>query len=217
MSMLPALAPISPVAQAYGRVGDVLDLTPILCATASVEAAGTLIRDTPRTAARLIAGWLSTQEAIWWGALCQSQLLDLSLGKPDSVLLKAIFVWTRDPGDNTRLAVEQANTAPSTALGILAKAVAFTTDNMSPAAKTPIACPAGVAHRMVALSVLAGAELWPSSNRPPCLAHFLELGLDVSEGKLHWSGSGQAIRRGLRPLPQASTGHKRLHNIWENW
>lgn len=217
MSMLPALAPTSPVAQAYGRVGDVHDLTPTLCATASVEAADTLIRDTPRTAARLIAGWLSTQEAIWWGALCQSQLLDLSLAKPDSVLLKAIIVWTRDPGDDTRRAVEQANTDPSTAVGMLAKAVAFTTDNMSPAAKTPIACPAGVAHRMVALSVLGGVELWPISNRPPCLAHFLELGLDVSEGKLHWTGNGQAVRRGLRPLPQSATGQKRLHNIWENW
>jgi len=217
MSMLPALAPESPVAQAYGRVGEVRDLSPILCATASVDAAAGLIRDDPGTAARLVAGWLSTREAIWWGALCQSQLLDLASCRPEAELLKSVIAWAREPADATRLAVEKANTDPASPLGALAKAVAFTTANMSPVAKHPVPCPAGVAHRMVAVSVLRSADCWPAANRRECLAHFLVLGLDVSECKLHWTGDGEPARRGLRPLPKPARDTRRLHNIWENW
>ena len=217
MSMLPALAPASPVAQAYGRLGDVNELLPALCATASVDAAAGLIRENPRTAARLIAGWLSTREAIWWGALCQSQLLDHVPARPDAALLKAVIAWVRQPGDAERAVVEKANAKPAAPLGALARAVEFTTGNMSPVAKHPVACPAGVAHRMVAVSVLGAVDLWPAANRESCLAHFLELGLDVSECKLHWSGDAEAARRGLRPLPGQVRDTKRLHNIWENW
>jgi hypothetical protein len=36
-----------------------------------------MMREDPRHAVRVIAGWLSTREAIWWGAICQSQLMSL--------------------------------------------------------------------------------------------------------------------------------------------
>ena len=218
MSLLPVLAPHSPVALAYGRLGDVRDLTPALCAIESAKAIGVMNKENPRKAARVIAGWLSTREAVWWAALCQSQLMEIPGIQPETEILKAVIEWVRQPGEATRAPFNNQQMKPaSVSLGHLVAAVTLTRDSLSPVEKSPVPCPAGLAHRMVALSVLAGAELWPSSNRPPCLAHFLELGLDVSEGKLHWTGSGQAVRHGLRPLPQASMGHKRLHNIWENW
>jgi len=70
---------------------------------------------------------------------------------------------------------------------------------------------------MVALSVLAAADAWPEPGRAACLAHFLELGLDVSECKLTWQDSGIDMHPGLRPAPTSRNGRRTLGNIWENW
>ena len=102
MSLLPALAPHSPVALAYGRLGDVRDLPPALCAIESDKAIGVMSREDPRRAARVIAGWLSTREAVWWAALCQTQLLEMAEHQAEPGILKAVIDWVRQPVEATR-------------------------------------------------------------------------------------------------------------------
>jgi len=218
MSLLPALAPHSPVALAYGRLGDVRDLPPALCAMESDKALGLIIRENPRRATRVIAGWLSTREAIWWAALCQTQLQEIPEKQPEPEILKAVIDWVRQPGEMTRVPFNDAQMRPgSVSLGYLVNAITLTRDSLSPIDKTPVACPTGLAHRMVALSVLATVDAWPEPGRPACLAHFLELGLDVSECKLSWQPPGADKHPGLRPALQPRNGRRTLGNIWENW
>jgi len=174
MSLLPVLAPHSPVALAYGRLGDVRDLTPALCAIESAKAIGVMNKENPRKAARVIAGWLSTREAVWWAALCQSQLLEIPGIQPETEILKAVIEWVRQPGEVTRAPFNNQQMKPaSVSLGHLVAAITLTRDSLSPVEKSPVPCPAGLAHRMVALSVLAAADEWPEPGRAACLAHFL--------------------------------------------
>ena len=218
MSLLEVLVPGSPVAQAYGRVADARDLPAELCACDCGRAVAGMIRDTPNQAARLIAGWLSTREAIWWGLLCESQLLDLKLAEIKPPRLQAILNWVREPGDTTRVAVGQLADEPdNSSLGLLAQAVVYTTNNLSPVQNSPVACPGGLAHRLVALSVLSGANRWPEAERPACLRHFLELGLDVAEGKHLWTPGAIPLHPGLRPGSNVAKPKARIGNIWENW
>ena len=218
MSLLPVLAPHSPVALAYGRLGDVRDLTPSLCAIESAKAIGVMNKENPRKAARVIAGWLSTREAVWWAALCQSQLMEIPGIQPETKILKAVIEWVRQPGEATRAPFNNQQMKPaSVSLGHLVAAVTLTRDSLSPVEKSPVPCPAGLAHRMVALSVLAAADEWPEPGQAACLAHFLELGLDVSDCKLPWQEAAIEKHPGLRHDTNPIKGRKKLGNIWENW
>ena len=99
---------------------------------------------------------------------------------------------------------------------LLARAVSFTTDNMSPCKDQPVACPTPLAHRMVAMAALAAADLWPGPNRRECEDHFVDLGLDVSEGLHLWAKGAVALHPGLRKGADPTTFRK-TGNIWEKW
>ena len=218
MTLLATLAPHSPVAQAYGRVGDPQDLPALLGATNCSRALENLRREQPSQAARVIAGWLSTREAIWWGALCQSQLLELAGHDQAVETLKSVVLWVRDPGESSRLSIANRNKGnESASLAQLATAVTLTADSLSPYGASPIATPMGLAHRMAALSVLAAANEWPTTGRKDCLDHFLDIGLDVSECKYPWSQAPLAPHPGLRPQMAKAPGKRKLGNIWEEW
>ncbi len=218
MTLLATLAPHSPVAQAYGRVGDPRDLPALLGATNCANAMAGLRREQPNQAARVIAGWLSTREAIWWGALCQSQLLELEGHDQAVETLKSVVLWVREPGEPSRLAVANREKAKESAsLAQLATAVTLTAESLSPYGASPVAAPMGLAHRMAALSVLAAANEWPTTGRKDCLDHFLEMGLDVSECKYPWSEVPLAPHPGLRPTIANPHGRRKLGNIWEDW
>ena len=70
---------------------------------------------------------------------------------------------------------------------------------------------------IMALSVLAAADEWPEPGQAACLAHFLELGLDVSDCKLPWQETAIEKHPGLRHDTNPIKGSKKLGNIWENW
>jgi hypothetical protein len=218
MSLLATLGPNAPVAQAYGRVGDPRALSALVGGTECVKALESLRLEQPNQAIRVIAGWLSTREAIWWAALCQSQLLDLAGHDQAGETLKLVVLWVRDPGEPTRLAVaNRARVTESPSLAQLATAVTLTADSLSPFGASPVPAPAGLAHRMAALSILAAANEWPNAGQKGCLAHFLEMGLDVSECQYPWSESAMAKHPGLRPRIGNTTGKRKLGNIWEDW
>ena len=218
MTLLATLGPNSPVAQAYGRVGDPRDLPALLAATECAKALESLRREQPNQAVRVIAGWLSTREAIWWGALCQSQLLELDGHDQTVGTLKSVVLWVREPGAPSLLAVANRNRGnESHSLAQLATAVTLTADSLSPYGASPVPAPTGLAHRMAALSVLAAANEWSTTERKDCLDHFLEIGLDVSECKYPWSEAPMTSHPGLRPQKAKAPGKRKLGNIWEDW
>jgi len=207
MSQLAVLAPSTPAGEALARSADKADVPPEVGGMASAAAVGALMKNNPRMLVRLIAGWLSTREAVWWGCLCQSQLLKVHETPGPTERLKAIVNWVKEPGDATRAAVGAPGDGDSTPVDMLASAVGFCTDNISPSKDHPVACPPGVVHKMVALSILAAANKWPGPNRKECLHHFIELGLDVAVPK----------HPGLRGNDAFSTSLRGSGNIWENW
>lgn len=218
MSLLPVLLPSSPIALAYGRVGSVRDLSPAVCATESYRSIPVMMREDPRHAVRVIAGWLSTREAIWWGAICQSQLMSLGEAMPEPGTLAMIIRWVQNPLEETRIPLaELAEKPESNSLGYLVSAVVLTADSLSPLVKSPVPTPGGLAHRMVGLSILAAADQWPLEGRAGCLGHFLELGVDISENLYPWDKDNPQKHPGLRTDPEAGKKRKRLGNIWENW
>jgi len=217
MSQLAVLAPSTPAGEALARSADKADVPPEVGGMASAAAVGTLMKNNPRMLVRLIAGWLSTREAVWWGCLCQSQLLKVHQTPGPTERLKAIVNWVKEPGDATRAAVGAPGDGDSTPVDMLASAVGFCTDNISPSKDHPVACPPGVVHKMVALSILAAANKWPGPNRKECLHHFIELGLDVAEGKHLWAEGAVPKHPGLRGNDAFSTSLRGSGNIWENW
>lgn len=218
MSLLATLGPNAPVAQAYGRVGDPRELPALVGGTECVKALERLRLEQPNQAIRVIAGWLSTREAIWWGALCQSQLLELVGYDQLGNNLKLVLLWVRDPSESCRLAVANRDkNSENPSLTQLATAVALTADNLSPFGASPVPAPSGLAHRLAALSILAASNEWPGGNQKDCLAHFIEIGLDVSECKYPWSEIPAPPHPGLRKQKVDTTGKRRLGNIWENW
>ena len=218
MSLLPTLGPNAPVSQAYGRVGDPRDLPALVGGAECVKALPNLLLEQPNQAIRVIAGWLSTREAIWWAALCQSQLLTLAGYDQAGDTLKLVVLWVLDPGEPARLAVvKRAPVNENPSLAQLATAVTLTADSLSPFGATPVQAPPGLAHRMAAISIIAAANEWSSAEQKGCLAHFLEIGLDISECKYPWNESAVPKHPGLRPRISLAPGKRKIGNIWEDW
>jgi hypothetical protein len=183
-----------------------------------VKALPSLLLEQPNQAIRVIAGWLSTREAIWWAALCQSQLLTLAGYDQAGDTLKLVVLWVLDPGEPARLAVvKRAPVNENPSLTQLATAVTLTADSLSPFGATPVPAPPGLAHRMAAISIITAANAWSSAEQKGCLAHFLEIGLDISECKYPWNESTVPKHPGLRPRISLAPGKRKIGNIWEDW
>jgi hypothetical protein len=217
MSLLPVLTPAAPAREALVRSVDSKEIPPDLGAVASIGAVTHLMGDNPRLLVKLIAGWLSTREAIWWSCLCQSQLLKVKEIPGPLDRLKAVVNWVKEPTDANRDAVGKPGDGDSSPVGMLSEAVAFCTTNISPAKDHPVPCPPGVVHKMVALSILTAANQWPGPNRKECLHHFIELGLDVAEGKHLWAEGAIPKHPGLRGNETPIPGMRGSGNIWEKW
>jgi hypothetical protein len=216
MSMLAVLTPGTPATEALGRVLDAKAIPAQLQGVDSSSAAAILEKDHLRLAAQLVAGWLSTRESVWWGCLCSAQLMKVGTSPGASERLQAVLAWVKEPGDARREAIGPLDDMTGTPVDMLAQAVAFTTDNLSPNKDHPVACPTALAHRMVAQSVLLAIDHWPGPNKNECLAHFVELGLDVAEGQHMWTKGALPLHPGLRRGADPTTIRK-TGKIWENW
>lgn len=217
MSQLPVLSPNASAGEALARVMDPSDIPPGVAPLSSTSAVASLLKDQPRVAVRLIAGWLSTREAIWWAALCQAQIVKVGANPGPQNKLKAIVAWVKDPEEKSWNAVaRETGPADNSPVGILAQAVTLTAENISPVKEHPVTCSPGLAHRMAAVSILGALAAWPGPNRNECLHHFIELGLDVSEGKHLWAPNAMGSHPGLRPGSQPTTP-RGTGNIWEKW
>lgn len=218
MTLLPTLLPHSPVGQSYGRQGDPLELEPALCLQQTNMAIGGLIRESPRLAVRVMAGWLSTREAVWWSLLCQTQLRVIPGALINPGCLRDVYSWVLQPNDTNKEAAAgnlQRNDPDS--LRFCIDAIRYTTGNLSPSDKFPVSPPSGLSNRMAALSVTTAADEWKRETGNDCLGHFLEIALDVSECKCHWGDPQKESHPGLRYTPPVKVLRRRLGNIWEGW
>lgn len=215
MVVLNVLDPQVKATEALGRVMDPAEVPPAIAALSSTEAAIRLAKEDPRMAIRLIAGWLSTREAIWYAALCLAQVRKSGADIGDSDALARVVKWVKAPdGPNAEaLAADGNDHSPAS---LLSRAVLQTRDSVSPAKSNPVAPKPGMANRFAAMAVLGAAARWPGKNRKACVAHFVELGLDVAECLHMWEERAIANHPGLRATSSraflSTSG-----NIWENW
>lgn len=219
MSFLPCLEPSTPAQEALGRLMEPGDIPGLARGFSSWQAMEALSSADPRNAIRLIAGWLSTREAVWWGALCMAQLSKAGLlNNPDKLLLEKVVTWVKEPTDRNRDAVgTPQHEVQATPVSLLAAATALTSNNISPDPKNPVTGPSGLPHRLVAHAVLQGSERWPGGGRESCLTHFIQIGLEVSDVKILWLPDALPPHPGLRQPPVVVKPPKGLKNIWEDW
>ena len=214
-ALLGVLGPRSRASAALARVVDPASIPAHIGGLSCHDAAALLARDDQRMAIRLLAGWLSTREAVWWACLCLEQILKWGgdIGSPALLTRVAQWVNLQDPAIANELAAAALGQKP---VDMLAAAVSLTRDNISPDVKHPVAPKPGLAHRMTALAILGASSPIPESYRQPCLHHLIELGLDVAECLHPWVEKAIPYHPGLRSESAravlATTG-----NIWENW
>lgn len=215
MVILNVLDPQAKASMALARVMDPAEVPPAIAALTSTEAAIRLAKDDPRMAIRLISGWLSTREAVWYAALCLAQVRQAGADIGDPEALDRVVKWVKAPDGPSAeaLASDSANHSPAS---LLARAVLQTRDNISPAKSNPVAPKPGMANRLAAMAVLGAAARWPGKNRKACVAHLVELGLDVAECLHLWEERAITNHPGLRATSSraflSTSG-----NIWENW
>lgn len=215
MGVLSVLQPTAKAAEALGRVMDPRKVPAALGGLASSEAAQLLARENPRMAIRLIAAWLSTREAVWWGALCLAQVRKSNADIGSAEALRRVVAWVAAPeAPNAEALAGDAEGLMPTAL--LARAVLLTRDNISPAKGHPVAPKSGMANRMTGGAILAALARWPAKSRKACLDHLVNLGLDVAECLHLWEERAITNHPGLRSVSSraflSTSG-----NIWENW
>lgn len=219
MSLLPCLEPSTPAQEALGRLMEQDDIPGLARGFSSWQALEALSSADPRNAIRLIAGWLSTREAIWWGALCLAQLSKAGLlTDSDKEKLKKAVAWVSEPTDQNRNAVgtPQDEVKP-TPVSFLATVIALTAGSISPDIKNPVVGPSGLSHRLVAHSVLLASSRWPSKDQDACMTHFIEIGIQVSDVKILWKPDALPSHPGLRQPPVVVKVPKGLKHIWEDW
>lgn len=214
-ALLGVLGPRSRASAALGRVVDPASIPANIGGLSCHDAVALLARDDQRMAIRLLAGWLSTRESIWWASLCLAQALKwgADIGPPAALTRVAQWVSLQDPAIATELAALGQGQKPA---HILATAVSLTRDNMSPDTKHPVPPRPGLAHRMAALAINIASDGLPASCRKECDHHLIELGLDVAECMHLWVERAIPYHPGLRS-ESARAILSTSGNIWENW
>lgn len=214
--MLPCLAPSTPASEAFLRVTEEASIPPLVQGLSSWQAADILAQSDLRNAVRMIAGWLSTRESIWWASLCLAQLAKAELlTAPDRQLLTRIRDWVENPSDTLAAKVFNGSEPLSpTPISLLSVAVASSGGSL-PAGNQTVPGPAALSHKMVAHSVLQSADMWPG-NKDACLDHFIAVGMRVADQSVLWKKDALPAHPGLsRPVIEKPVA-RALRNIWEN-
>lgn len=215
--MLPCLTPFSLASEAFLRVTEEESVPPLVQGLASWQAADALAQSDHRNAARLIAGWLSTRESIWWGCLCLAQLAKAALLTPaDRQRLTLAREWVEDPAEARAAKVFNGSQPVSpNPVSLICIAVGCSGGSL-PAGGQTVPGPAALSHRLVAHTVLQAAALWPG-NPDSCLHHFIKVGFSVADQSAIWKKDAVATHPGLaRPVIEKPVV-KALKNIWEDW
>ncbi len=220
MPLLPRFEAFCPASKALERVISNESIPAMVIGLNSVQAVSMLNITNPTLSIQLIAGWLSTREAIWWAVICNSQILKVRKGKQtDSESIRKIAAWVNEPADKTREAViplgEMVSPNP---IGLLTASVSLTAENISPNKSNPVICNPTLAHRLAAQSIISAAGLWGTESPHTCYLHFINIGLDITESLHLWAPGAIPPHPGLRHTAiKNKDKHEITGNIWEKW
>lgn len=220
MPLLPRHEPFCPANTPLERVISKESIPATVTGLNSVQAVSMLNITNPKLSIQLIAGWLSTREAIWWAVLCQSQLLKVGKGtQHDTETVSKVTQWVLEPGDSKRESIApRGETTPASSIGLLTSAVSLTADNLSPSKDHPVNSNPTLAHRLTAQSIITAASPWGSESPRACYLHFINIGLDITEGLNLWRSGAIPPHPGLRHTAIKNKGKSEISsNIWEKW
>lgn len=142
------------------------------------------------SALTFLAHALPSREAIWWGCLCLRQAAGELLPEKEAPAMKAVAEWVLEPTEDRRgaaaaIAEQQGVGTPAASL---ATAVAWTGGSLGPSDPKVPRVPPGP---WLPAKAVSGAVLLASARAAPVsiaglLQGFVQLGLDVAEGRVCW-------------------------------
>lgn len=133
-----------------------------------------------------LAHALPRRETIWWGCLCLWETLRPAPPPAADAALATVLGWVRQPSETRKQDVIKAGEAVAdTPLGFLASAVSFSGESISLPGLPVVPPPPYLANRLVAGAMQVAAS--GSGNARTHFGRFLRLGIDVADGKHHWS------------------------------
>lgn len=138
-------------------------------------------------ACRWMAAHFPLRHAVWWGLLC---LEDTGAGPAQGATTKNLILrWITDPSDTNRDQIHSQTweNVPASPVDYLAKAVAWSGPTMSAPHLPPVKADPQLPGVLVAAAIETAAGSHVSLDLEKALHRFIQLGLLVDTGKIHWS------------------------------
>lgn len=142
------------------------------------------------SALSFLAHALPARDAVWWGCLCLRHAASAPLPPADAEALKAVAEWVLEPVESRRVAAAAAaaKAGVGTPAGILATAVQWTGGSLAPPDPRIPEVPPGP---WLPAKAVSGALLLASARAEPTKIAgvqktFLQLGMDLAEGRVTW-------------------------------
>lgn len=167
-------------------------------------------------AVKFIAAWLPPRDSLWFATLGVWQVYRLAPGPGHRELIDRVVAYVTEPTQAAWAGFGPLRAAAkdSSPLGLLVQAAVLTGDNICPHPKKSIRPDPNLAGKTAANALIAAASRWPGKDRNACLDSFIELGLDIAEGKHLWGPNPGQKYPGLRSASQELMFGK-TRNIWE--
>ena len=147
-------------------------------------------------ALRCLAGLLPRRVAVWWGSLC---LWEMARHQPSPLAektLDAVLRWVQQPTRQHRLATEAPAKAGdlNTAAGCLAWAVFWSAGSLTPPHVPVVPVPKTLTAQLVGAAVIFAAVEYEPIRYREHHGLFLQMGLEVAEGRNLWPCSRHGHR-----------------------
>lgn len=168
-------------------------------------------------AIRFVAAWLPPRESIWFGCLGVWQVYRL-LNQPGArELLDKIVEYIKQPTEERLVLLGSQNEIRKdrSIMGLLAQAAIYSGNNISPYAPKPIKPDPSLVGITVANALILASNKWPGKDRNACLDQFIEMGLDIAEGKYLWAPNPGQNYPGLREGAKTISMFEKPRNIWD--
>lgn len=138
-------------------------------------------------ACRWMASHFPLQHAIWWGLLC----LEDAGSKPgrNAETAGLVLRWVIDPSDQIRDRIHALNWEhpPESPVDYLAKAIAWSGPTMSAPHLPHVKADPRLSGIILAAAVEIAAASHASITLDEAITRFIQLGLLVDSGQIHWS------------------------------
>jgi hypothetical protein len=138
-----------------------------------------------RDAFNFAAHYLPKRASIWWGCLCAWELYRDNVPANEEGPIRAVVDWILEPTEeHRRAAYTGARTGKVGAIGSsLAMAVFAAEGSLAPADAPEVRPPDDQSANFVAAAVIIAGQMAPRKKRQQYQHHFLELAVELSQGK----------------------------------